>query len=238
MEYPRIRLSGGYVVHVDLCGEVSRSCVEKVHALYYYLLKGLSELRGVEVVPSISSVAVVYDPRAVKGEKLRRIVEEALGYIGQVDARSLYRPRRFVVPVVYGGEYGSDLGWVASWAKMSVEEVVRIHVSRVYLVYSLGFTPGFVYLGEVDERIAAPRLETPRTRIPAGSVGIAGRLTGFYGVESPGGWRIIGRTPIRTFDPRRTPPTPVRPGDEVVFKPITPEEFRRLEGVFIGDYTG
>jgi inhibitor of KinA len=119
--------------------------------------------------------------------------------------------------VRYGGEYGPDLGLVARNAKITEEEVVAIHTSREYFCYMLGFTPGFAYLGNLDDRIATPRLETPRLRVPAGSVGIAGNQTGFYGVESPGGWRIIGRLETVTFDARKEPPSTVLPGDRVRF---------------------
>jgi KipI family sensor histidine kinase inhibitor len=121
------------------------------------------------------------------------------------------------LPVKYGGEFGPDIGFVARNAGISEEEVIAIHTSREYLCYMLGFTPGFAYLGDLDDRIAAPRLETPRLKVAAGSVGIAGNQTGFYGVESPGGWRVIGRLRVATFDVRKEPPSSVLPGDRVKF---------------------
>ncbi len=232
---PRILRSGGYVVHVDVCEELRMDCVEEVHKLYYLVKRELADAVE-EVVPGVTSVAVIYEPRRTDGRAVESEIRELWRRRGDVELADLHRPRRFAIPVCYGGEFGPDMPFVAGWSGMSEEEVVRVHSSRVYRVITLGFTPGFVYMGEVDPAIAAPRLETPRTRIPRGSVGIAGRMTGIYGLESPGGWRLIGRTPLTMFDYRRDPPIPISPGDEVVFKPISPGEFERLVGVFVGDY--
>ena len=132
----------------------------------------------------------------------------------------LWQPRVVEVPVVYGGEFGPDLDFVSLHTRLPVEEVIRLHSGGEYPVYMIGFTPGFPYLGGMDGRLASPRLETPRTRIPMGSVGIAGEQTGIYPQESPGGWRIIGRTPLRLFDLQREPPCLLSPGDVVRFVPI------------------
>ncbi len=133
------------------------------------------------------------------------------------ETTSLLEPRRVEVPVVYGGEFGPDLEFVARHNGLSPEEVIRRHTARDYPVYLVGFTPGFPYLGGLDETIAAPRLSSPRPRVPAGSVGIAGQQTGIYSVDSPGGWRLIGWTPLRLFDPLRHPPALLAPGDVVRF---------------------
>ncbi|RLF64854.1 MAG: allophanate hydrolase, partial [Thermoplasmata archaeon] len=111
---------------------------------------------------------------------------------------------------------------------LTEDDVIEIHSKPTYRVYMLGFTPGFAYMGGLDERIAAPRLETPRKKVPAGSVGIAGKQTGIYPIESPGGWRLIGRTPLKLFDPKKDPPTLLLPGDLVKFVPIDKEEFYRI----------
>ena len=133
------------------------------------------------------------------------------------------------IPALYGGEYGPDLEFVADHSGLSQEEVVRVHAGMDYLVYGMGFTPGFAYLGGMSERIATPRLQTPRTLIPAGSVGIAERQTGVYPIASPGGWRLIGRTPVQLFDAGRDPPVLAGPGDYVRFVPLTEEAYRDLE---------
>jgi inhibitor of KinA len=142
---------------------------------------------------------------------LEEICTQALR-VGSVHKGKLHR-----LAVRYGGEYGPDLAFVARNGKITEEEVIAIHTSKEYVCYMLGFTPGFAYLGDLDEKIAAPRLDSPRLKVPAGSVGIAGNQTGFYGVESPGGWRIIGRLQDATFDVRKQPPSTVIPGDRVRF---------------------
>ncbi|MCX8185427.1 MAG: 5-oxoprolinase subunit PxpB [Sulfolobales archaeon] len=233
----RVVRSGGYVIHVDVCGEVSLDCAREIHKLYYSIKSELSN-QFTEVVPGVSSIAVYYDPRKVSGESIVRRIRDLWQWCRDVDIKDLYRSRKFTIPVVYGGEFGPDLQSIAAWSKLAEDEVVRIHSSRRYTVITLGFTPGFVYMGEVDPSIAAPRLETPRVKIPAGSVGVAGKMTGVYGLESPGGWRLLGRTPLTMFDYRRNPPIPISPGDEVYFKPIDAVDFSKLLGVFVGDYSG
>ena len=133
------------------------------------------------------------------------------------------------LPVLYGGEYGPDIEKVAEHAGMAVDEMIGLHSGTGYLVYMLGFTPGFPYLGGLDDRLATPRVATPRLRIPAGSVGIAESQTGVYPLTSPGGWNIIGRTPLALFDPTREPPSLLAPGDVVRFVPLDgPEEYARV----------
>lgn len=145
------------------------------------------------------------------------------------------------IPVLYGGEYGPDLEFVAKHAGKTAEEVIQIHTSTEYLIYMLGFTPGFAYLGGMDESIATPRLKQPRVKIPAGSVGIAGSQTGVYPIDSPGGWQLIGQTPVRMYDPTRQEPILVKAGDYVRFCAITPFEFKAIQeqieaGVYIPNY--
>jgi len=196
-----------------------------------------------ELVPTYRSLAVYFDPLEVKRQDLEKQITRLLQeievpeHVGELEAEAGSQveqtfPRQgktVIIPVCYGGEYGPDLTFVAQHTGLPEEEVVRIHTSRTYRVYMLGFLPGFPYLGGMDERIATPRLETPRTRIPAGSVGIAGCQTGFYPMESPGGWRIIGRTPIKAFDPFSDTPFLLSPGDFVQFKSIGETEYQKLE---------
>jgi inhibitor of KinA len=134
------------------------------------------------------------------------------------------------LPVCYGGEFGPDLEEVAARCGLSAAEVMARHSTAEYRVYMLGFSPGFPYLGGLDPAIAAPRRETPRLRVPAGSVGIAGMQTGIYPQESPGGWQIIGRTPGRLFRPDRAEPCLLGPGDRLRFVPVGPEAFRAAAG--------
>lgn len=175
-----------------------------------------------DVVPTYRSVTVYFDPLQADRQKLettlRRLAEA-------VAPGELPRRPPISIPVCYGGECGPDLANVASFAGLSEAEVIDRHVHATYRVLMLGFTPGFAYMGIVDARIAAPRLATPRPRVPRGSVGIAKEQTGIYPGETPGGWQLIGRTPVRTFDLSRPDPFLLRPGDEVRFEPISREEF-------------
>ncbi|MEC5320053.1 5-oxoprolinase subunit PxpB [Brenneria populi subsp. brevivirga] len=131
----------------------------------------------------------------------------------------LFEPRAIDIPVTYGGEAGPDLAWVASHCGMSEKQVVAAHASASYTVYFLGFQPGFAYLGGLDEKLHAPRRAEPRLQVAAGSVGIGGAQTGIYPLSTPGGWQLIGRTALRLFDPLSTPPTLLRPGDNIRFLP-------------------
>ena len=129
----------------------------------------------------------------------------------------------------YGGEFGPDLGRVAAQAKLTPEEVIKRHSKATYLVYLIGFAPGFPYLGGLPKELATPRHPKPRMAVPAGSVGIAGEQTGIYPQVTPGGWNLIGATPLPLFRPQAEPPVLLQPGDEVKFKPVGPDEFRRLQ---------
>jgi KipI family sensor histidine kinase inhibitor len=187
----------------------------RVHALASRIRRAPFDGIGA-MVPGYAALMVHYDP-------LRLSVDGALEWLqaqaAAAEHEPLPPPRRVEVPVQYGGEHGPDLDFVARHTGFSPQEVVRRHAGGEYPVYFLGFTPGFPYLGGLDPRLAAPRLETPRQRVPAGSVGIAGPQTGIYSVESPGGWRLIGWTPLRLFDPQADPPALLAPGDIVCFIP-------------------
>jgi inhibitor of KinA len=179
----------------------------------------LRSVRGVtNVHPAYASILIDFDPRAIRHSGVERAAAE---FFAQTAAAPFPEPRTMEIPVVYGGEYGPDLEAVAALTGHTPDEVVAIHSSAEYLVYFLGFSPGFPYLGGMPESIAAPRLETPRRRVPAGSVAIGGRQTGVYPMASPGGWRIIGRTSLRLFAPDADPPVLLQMGDHVRFVPIT-----------------
>ena len=184
----------------------------------------------IDQVPAFTSIAVHYDPVVVAGqpggaepyEFVRRTLEQLLS---DVSAEDLPTPRIVEIPVCYGGEFGPDLGEVAGAHGLTADEVISIHTSGDYLVYMIGFMPGFAYLGGLSERIATPRRKTPRTAVPAGTVGIGGSQTGVYPLVSPGGWNLIGRTPRAIFDIRRDQPTLLSTGDRVRFRALTDAEF-------------
>lgn len=179
-----------------------------------------------EVLPTYRSISVFYDPQKIKFSKLVENLKEIEEDLGETDSGEF---RVIELPTVYGGEYGPDIEYVASHNGISVDEVIKLHTSVDYLVYMLGFTPGFSYLGGLDERIHTPRLENPRVKIPAGSTGIAGSQTGIYPIDSPGGWQLIGRTPVKLYNPLDEPPVLLRAGDYVRFVQISEKEYLDLE---------
>ena len=179
-----------------------------------------------DVVPTHRSVAVYFDPLHTDQPAL---VERLEQLAAQAVQESVHRREPIRVPVCYGGACGPDLPRVAAFAGITEAAVADLHASASYRVLMLGFMPGFAYMGLVDSRIAAPRLDTPRTKVPGGSVGIAGVQTGIYPRESPGGWQLIGRTPVRPFDMSRPDPFLFRSGDEVRFFPIAQKEFDELD---------
>ena len=180
-----------------------------------------AQLDGViELVPTYRSLMLHYDPTLTRPDALQRdILSLDTDASGKADDQRLIE-----IPTLYGGEYGPDIGFVAENAGMSESEVIEIHSSADYLVYAMGFSPGFPYLGGLDPRLNTPRLNTPRTLIPGGSVGIAETQTGAYPVASPGGWQLIGRTPLKLFDPESDPPTVINAGDRARFVPLASEE--------------
>jgi inhibitor of KinA len=190
--------------------------------------------RGVvELVPAFASVTVHYDPQRIGNAPDRRaysiLVEALERLLEDVRAEDVAPPHVVEIPVCYGGELGPDLEEVASRRGLTAEEVVHIHAAGDYLVYMVGFMAGFAYLGGLDDRIATPRRSTPRKAVPAGTVGIGGNQTGVYPLESPGGWNLIGRTPLRVFDLKREAASLLATGDRVRFQPISLAEFRRWD---------
>jgi len=178
-----------------------------------------------DVVPTYRSVAVFFDPLRTNYDTLLERIERDAGRPAP-DAARQAEPLR--IPVCYGGDLGPDLGAVAAFGGISADEVIALHASATYRVFMLGFVPGFAYMGIVDARIAAPRHSTPRVRVPAGSVGIAGVQTGIYPTETPGGWQLIGRTPVKPFDANRAQPFLMKAGDAVRFYAIDRAEYERF----------
>ena len=179
-----------------------------------------------DVVPTFRSVAIYFDPLRTNGDVLlARIEAEAAKPSSD---RGTGRPA-VRVPVCYGGELGPDLAAVAAFSHLSEAEVITAHTARIYRAFMVGFVPGFAYLGTVEERIAMPRRDTPRVRVPVGSVGIAGVQTGIYPMETPGGWQLVGRTPLKPLDPDRAEPFLITAGDAVQFYAIDHDRFLDIE---------
>ena len=183
----------------------------------------------IELVPTYCALLVEYDAMLYSYSEICNIIEPTLEEGMTNTTNELVTVVE--VPTVYGGEFGPDLRFVASHNHLSEDEVISIHSGTDYLVYMLGFIPGFTYLGGMDPRIATPRLSSPRTLIPAGSVGIAGEQTGTYPSDSPGGWQIIGRTPVTMYDMSKTQAALLNAGDYVRYVPIDESEFHRIKSL-------
>ncbi len=222
--YPRVEWVGDRSLLIRVGEGISRECHAEVFRLFHLLTSyKLDHIRSIH--PAYDSLLLTFDPLVVGPEPTAELVR---CLIKRKDAVSPPDPRTVKIPVCYEGEMAPDLGDVAAHNGLSVEEVIRIHSRTEYLVYFLGFSPGFPYLGDLPAELATPRLKTPRLRVPAGSVAIGGSQTGIYPVDSPGGWRLIGRTPLPLFSPEKNPPTLLQMGDRVHFVPITMKEFNTL----------
>jgi inhibitor of KinA len=210
---PRIVPLGDSTMLVQFGDEIDIKINQRVHALAN-LISNLSINGVVETVPAYATLLVHYDPLILSFAQIKNLLREKIDRIQENESR---KPRRVEVPVRYGGELGPDLEFVASHCGLRVEDVIRIHSRQIYTIFMMGFTPGFPYMGKLDDLLTTPRLETPRTRVPAGTVAMAGTQTGIYSIDSPGGWQLIGWTPLKLFDPASESPFLFSPGDEVKF---------------------
>ena len=218
----------GNTISVEINGQVQQ------------LAESIAKLKIVgvtEIMPTYRSVMVYFDPIIVSRAEMAEIVEQCLQ---QLDCETLpLPPRRIIrIPVCYGGVFGPDMDYVVRHTGLTEQEVVKVHTSRTYLAYMLGFTPGFPYLGDLPETLIVPRLSKLRAKIPEGSVGIAGSQTGFYTVQSTGGWRLIGRTPVKAFNPDSVEPFLFTAGSYIQFEPISVDDFFVIrQAVEEGSYT-
>jgi KipI family sensor histidine kinase inhibitor len=221
----KIKPAGDTAVMVTLGSEISPETNARVAGLARLLAQ--EPIPGVtETVSAYATLLVLYDPAVIPYDAL---VGKLNAFESRIAGKGAGGTKRvFVFPVCYGGEYGEDIGFVAEHAGISADEVIRRHTSPDYLIYMLGFLPGFVYLGGLDPLLAAPRMTSPRVKIRAGSVGIAGSQTGMYPFDSPGGWRIIGATPVRLYDPAREPTILYRAGDYIRFAPVDDATYRDI----------
>lgn len=225
--FPRILPAGDQAILVEFGGEIQSLLNRRVHAVARNL-KG-RKFPGIgETISSYCSLLVYYDPFVLSLAQATSRIEEILGGTTALEAPSQTIKE---IPVLYGGAGGPDLSFVAEHNNLSVEQVVELHTRETYLVYVVGFSPGFAAMGTVPDKIRAPRLSSPRTKVPAGSVGIGGAQTGIYAVESPGGWQLLGRTPLKLFDLHRQPPSFFQAGDYARFYPIGGKEFEEIAGL-------
>jgi KipI family sensor histidine kinase inhibitor len=219
--------AGEQALIVYLYGDDAERVSARVQALTAAVEAALGDLL-VDLVPSYASLLVIYDALRTDhfqvGASVRRCARASTAS-AVVDAGKVVE-----IPVYYAPESGPDLEAVAAESGLAVDEVIGLHSGRDYRVYAIGFAPGFAYLGELDERLALPRLATPRVRVPRGSVAIADRQTAVYPAASPGGWRLLGRSPLRMFNPEGDPPMPVSVGDRVRFVPIARDVYLAAGG--------
>jgi KipI family sensor histidine kinase inhibitor len=232
---PKFLNAGDAALVVEFGDAIDAETNREVHKLAGRLDK-LSIPGLVELIPTYRSLLVSFDPMMTTYEDIHKAIADS----DEENTDNIKSAARIVkIPTLYSEERGPDLEFVAENAGVTIDEVISIHSGTDYLVYMMGFAPGFPYLGGLDERLATPRLQSPRVEIAAGSVGIAEGQTGVYPITGPGGWRLVGRTPLLLFDPHTNPPTVINAGDFVRFVPMgSEEEYAEIERkVNSGEYT-
>jgi KipI family sensor histidine kinase inhibitor len=220
----KILPSGDTALLVRFGEEISESLHQQVQSLYNKITE--NEITGIrEMVPAYADLMILYAPMETSFKKLYRIIEQL---IKEPEGKEFLESRQVEIPVCYHPSLGPDQENVSRLTRLTTEEIIQIHSQSYYTVYMLGFTPGFVYLGGLDKRIACSRKSKPEASVPAGAVGIAGHQTGIYPIESPGGWQIIGQTPVKLFDLSREDIFLCKAGDRVRFVPISLPEFEAM----------
>ncbi len=217
----RIEVAGQNAYIVYFADETSAAVSAQIQAAVDNIQQGMRDFI-VDLVPSYASLLVIFDIDRCDHYAVRQKLRAALTDLDRGDAGG---GELVTLPVYYDTESGPDLELIAERGKIGVDDVIEIHQQQEYRVYAIGFAPGFAYLGEVDQRIAAPRLATPRQKVPRGAVAIADRQTAVYPAVSPGGWNLIGLCPTRMFDPAKTPSMPVKVGDRIRFSAISRDDF-------------
>ena len=222
--WPKISQSGDRSVSIEFENSISPEVNEKVRSLLH-ILDEKRFIWVIDMVPSYRSLLICYDPHLISIEDASSRLLSLCKVPTKINDDS---SQLIEIPIVYGGHRGPDLEFVSNYHGLDTETIIATHSDPIYQVYMLGFSPGFPYLGGMPKSIATPRLESPRKQVPAGSVGIANQQTGIYPSVSPGGWRVIGQTPLILFDPNRNPPAIFSAGDRLKFVPIDENEFTRI----------
>jgi KipI family sensor histidine kinase inhibitor len=227
-EKARFRTAGDRGLLVEYGDIIDPDVNNKVRSMAMVMEQNVPE-GVIEVIPTYRSLLIVYEPSSTNPVKLQKTLKTLEARLDEI---KIPPPDTVEIPVCYGGEFGPDIEYVAESHNLTVEEVIELHCRPEYLIYMVGFTPGFPFLGGLSEKLHTPRLETPRTFVPEGSVGVANNQTGIYPVASPGGWRLLGRTPVKLFAPGRRNPFLYQAGDRIKFNPITAEEYARISELY------
>ncbi len=232
MEF-KVKAAGDRAIVAEFENCISEETNRKVYSLQEWIKS--QEIKGIEeMLPAYRSLLITYRPEKMCYKSLKKKLEK---YRQAEKTEGEGKKRIMLIPCCYGKEYGPDLEDMSRELGVSREEIIRIHGSVDYRIYMMGFLPGFVYLGGLDKRICIPRLKSPRLKIPAGAVGIGGDQTGIYPMESPGGWRIIGSTPLDLYDPQKEDPVLCRSGEYIRFIPVSEDEYMQIKNeVRAGSY--
>jgi KipI family sensor histidine kinase inhibitor len=223
---PLFRIAGDRGLLVEYGDVIDPDVNNKVRSMAIIMEKESSK-SVIETIPTYRSLLIIYDPAVTNPTKLEKeilVLEERISQI------KIPPPDTVEIPVCYGGEFGPDIQFVADHNSITKDDVIRIHSGAEYQIYMIGFTPGFPFLGGLPKELHTPRLETPRSFVPERSVGIANNQTGIYPLASPGGWQLIGKTPLRLFAPEHSNPFIYKVGDRIKFKPISAEDYYSLAG--------
>jgi inhibitor of KinA len=223
-EKAKFRITGDCGLLVEYGDAIDPAVNQKVRAMAIVLQNQVPS-GVIEIIPTYRSILIVYNPLMTNPSILKGTLTDWEGSLAEIE---IPPPKVVDIPVCYGGAHGPDIAHVAQCHHLTVQEVIDLHSKPTYLIYMVGFTPGFPFLGGLPEVLHTPRLKTPRALVPKGSVGIANGQTGIYPIASPGGWQLIGKTPITLFAPARRNPFLYQAGDHIRFKPISDDEYRRL----------
>jgi KipI family sensor histidine kinase inhibitor len=224
-KYPDIQFAGDRSLLIKVGDEISHELHERVFKIFLLIRSAkLSSIQSIH--PAYNSILITFDPCIIHPHEISESVKALLTKESSVNISD---PRIIEIPVCYDEEFALDISVVAKHNSLTIKQVIQFHSRQEYLVYFLGFSPGFPYLGEMPKEIATPRLANPRSKVPEGSVAIGGDQTGVYPLSSPGGWNIIGRTPLKLFSHNKEEPTLLKMGDKIKFIPITKKEFQQLK---------
>lgn len=226
-EKANFRIAGDCGLLVEYGNTIDPAVNQKVRSMAI-VVKDNMPAGVIEIIPTYRSILIYYDPSITTPSFLKATLTDLESSLSEI---KIPPPKVVQIPVCYGGEYGPDIDHVAQSHNLTLQEVIHLHSEPEYLIYMVGFTPGFPFLGGLPEVLHTPRLKTPRTRVPEGSVGIANGQTGVYPIASPGGWQLIGKTPISLFSPERSSPILYQAGDRIRFKPISPSDYQQISGM-------